>query len=201
MKLRTVLVVALAMLPVLAFAQTKKKKPSTPAIFGTAKYVYVRAQDGDLYNPRLLPEDRDAISNVMNALQAWGRYTVLPSADGAELIFIVRKGRIVSAQAGATVGTPGSGPYQRGPGPGSPGGAATGAPGMGTEASGGNIPGYGVGAEAGPPDDFMEVCMKQPGGDLSGPVWEHTMSDGLNSPDVRLISQLKKAVEKDYPQK
>lgn len=182
MKLRTVLVLALMILPVVGFAQ-KKKKPSTPAIFGTAKYVYVKAEDGDINDPRLLPEDRDAVSNVMNALRAWGRYTLMPTADGAELVFIVRKGHLGSAQMGGTVGNTTASPY------GSPRPAPNSAPGVM------------VGGEAGPPDDFLEVRMRQPGGDLSGPVWERTMSDGLDAPNVPLLQQLKRSVEKDYPQK
>jgi hypothetical protein len=191
MKVRTVLVVALVLLPALAFAQTKKKKPSTPAIFGTAKYVYVQAEDGDMYNPRLLPEDRDAISNVMNKLQAWGRYTLMPTTDGAELVFIVRKGRLASATIGGTVGTPGTGPY------GNPGTGPNGNP----RQTPVGAPGVMVGGEAGPPDDLLEVRIKNPGGDLSGPIWERTMTDGLDAPNVLLLEQLKDAVERDYPQK
>jgi hypothetical protein len=183
MRLRTYLLVALVLLPVLGFAQTKKKKPSTPAVFGNAKYVYVQAEDGDMYNPHLLPEDRDAISDVMNALHAWGRYTVMPSEDGAELVFIVRKGRLGSATVGGTVGNTSTPPY------GSP------------RPPPNQAPGVMVGGEAGPPDDFLEVRMKQPGGDLSGPIWRHTMTDGLNGPKVLLLQALRQAVERDYPQK
>jgi hypothetical protein len=190
MRLRTVLVVALVLLPAVGFAQTKKKKPSVPAVFGNAKYVYVKAEDGDMYNPRLLPEDRDAISDVMNALHAWGRYIVMPTDEGAELVFIVRKGRVASARAGVTVGTqttPGStgaGPY-----PGNP------------RQTGAGVPGTTFGGEVGPPDDFLEVRMKNPGGDLSGPVWQRTMTDGLDAPNVPLLQTLRQAVERDYPQK
>lgn len=209
MRMRTVLVVALVLLPVIGFAQTKKKKPTTPAIFGNAKYVYVQAEDGDMYTPRLLPEDRDAISNVMNALQDWGRYIVLPTADGAELVFIVRKGRLGSANVGGQVGTPGTGPYGTpGTGPyGAPGTGPNGTPGAGpngnprqTQAPFGG-PGVMGGGEVGPRDDFLEVRMRQPDGDLGGTIWERSMSDGLDRPNVPLLDQLKRAVEKDYPQK
>lgn len=202
MKLRTVLVLALMILPVVGFAQ-KKKKTSTPAVFGTAKYVYVKAEDGDMFNPRLLPEDRDAISNVVNALHDWGRYTVMPSPDGAELVFIVRKGRIGSEQAGITTG-PRMGP-NGGAGNGSQGagpfGTQSADPNGTARQSGANVPGLSSNTDAGPPDDFLEVRMKEPGGDLSSPIWERTMSDGLDAPNVRLLDQLKRAVEKDYPQK
>lgn len=191
MKVRTVLVVALLLLPALAFAQTKKKKPTTPAVFGNAKYVFVKAEDGDIYDPRLLPEDRDAISSVNEALRAWGRYTLMPTADGAELVFIVRKGRLGSARVGGTVGTPGTGPY------GTPGNGPNGSPRQPAIGA----PGVMVGGDVGPPDDFLEVRMKNPSGDLSNPIWERSMSDGLDAPSVPLLQQLKNAVERDYPQK
>ncbi len=202
MKLRTVLVLALMILPVVGFAQ-KKKKPSVPAVFGTAKYVYVKAEDGDMFNPRLLPEDRDAISNVMNALRDWGRYTVMPSADGAELVFIVRKGRLASEQVGIAAGprtSPNGGVGNGSQGTGPYGTQSTGPNGTARQ-TGANAPGLSSDTEVGPPDDFLEVRMKQPGGDLSSPVWERTMSDGLDAPNVPLLNQLKRAVEKDYPQK
>ncbi len=182
MRLRAVLVVALLLLPALGLAQTKKKKPSVPAIFGTAKYVFVRAEDGDIYNPNLLPEDRDAISDVLNALRAWGRYTLMPTVDGAELVMIVRKGRLGSMQMSGTVAGPGPGPTR------------------GTSGSTG-APGVGLGGEAGPPDDFLEVRMRNQDGELSGPIWERTMTDGLNGPNVPMLQVLKDAVDHDYPQK
>lgn len=199
MRLRTVLVVALLLLPSLAFAQSKKKKKaSVPAIFSTAKYVYVQAEAGNLYDPRLLPEDRNAISNVMNALRDWGRYTVMPSADGAELIFTVRKGRLGSAGIGAPVGQ-NTGPYSS-PGAGPSGTQSTNPNGAQRQQPAG-MPGVMVGGEAGPPDDFLEVRTRQPDGQLSGPLWEHTMTGGLDAPRVPLVDKLKRAVEKDYPQK
>jgi hypothetical protein len=207
MRWRTVLVAALVLLPALAFAGPKKKKASIPAIFGTAQYVYVTAEAGDLYNPNLLPEDRDAISNVMNALRDWGRYIVMPTASGSELVFIVRKGRVASADVAGGAINPRTGPY------GSPGAGPNSAPQSGPNSSPGTGPtgaqsqvpiglgGVSVGGEVGPPDDFLEVRMRQPGGDLSGPIWEHTMTNGLDAPRVLLLDQLKRSVEKDYPQK
>jgi hypothetical protein len=192
MRWRTVLVAALVLLPALAFAGPKKKKASIPAIFGTAQYVYVTAEAGDLYNPNLLPEDRDAISNVMNALHDWGRYIVMPTASGSELVFIVRKGRVASADVAGGAINPRTGPY------GSPGAGPNSAPQSGPNSSPGTGP---TGAQSQVPDDFMEVRLRQPDGSLSGPIWEHSMTDGLDAPRVLLLDQLKRSVEKDYPQK
>ena len=52
-------------------AHSKKKDPDIPALFRQARYVYVEAVDGDEFNPRLYPEDRQAIADVRHALQAW----------------------------------------------------------------------------------------------------------------------------------
>jgi hypothetical protein len=63
-------------------AQSKKKDPDIPALFRQAHYVYVEAVDGDEFNPRLYPEDRQAIADVRQALQTWNRYTLTIPASG-----------------------------------------------------------------------------------------------------------------------
>ena len=78
-------------------AQSKKKDPDVPALFRQARYVYVEAVDGDAFNPRLYPEDRQAIADVVTALQAWNRYTLATRRQGADLVFVVRKGRVADA--------------------------------------------------------------------------------------------------------
>jgi hypothetical protein len=176
--------VGLLLLPALAPAQSKKKdKKSVPAVFANARYVYVQAEDGDVFNPRLLPEDREAISNVYGALRDWGRYILTPSPDGAELVFLVRKGRVASATIGGTVGPANPPPN------GSPRQNPVGGRGIMT------------GGEVGPPDDLLEVRMTEPDGGLSSPIWEHSMTEGLDAPDVPLLKMLRDAVERDYPQK
>lgn len=182
--------VALALIP--ALANGKDKKKTTPAVFNTARYVYVQAEDGDAYDPNILRADREAIANVQDALRKWNRYTLTVDASNAELISYVRKGRVASGRLGGTVGTPG------GPGPaGTPGTAGESSPFPGQRRS----PGVGTMAEgeAGPPDDFLEVRM-QTGGAISNPIWERSQQDGLDAPKVPLIRQLRDAVEKDYPQ-
>lgn len=188
MKLRTFAIplVALALLP--ALANGKDKKKITPAVFGTARYVYVQAEDGDAYNPTILNVDRQAIANVQDALREWNRYVLTSDPANAELIFYVRKGRLASGRLGPTIGTPGSGgpAGQSSPFPGQP--RSTGA---GTMTEG----------EAGPPDDFFEVKLRTADGVLSTSIWARSQQDGLDAPRVPLIRQLRDAVEKDYPQK
>lgn len=177
-------IVAALLLPAVVFAGDKKKnKKTVPAVFGTARYVYVQAEDGDVFKPGLLEEDRQAIFDVEHALRNWNRYILTIRPAEAELIFYVRKGRLGTATLGAGVGAP-AGPG-RVPGQTGPGMAG---------------PGVMVGGEVGPPDDLLEVRMRGQDGVLSSPIWFRTQTDGLNGPDVPLLSQLKAAVEKDYPQ-
>lgn len=192
MRFRMVLVIAALLLPCLVFAGDKKNKKTVPAVFANAKYVWVKAEDGDAFTPGLLPEDRQAIADVMDALRDWNRYVLTASQDEAELVFIVRKGRLATGRLGGTVGTPG-GPAG-GQFPGQPRGGGQNGPGGPV-----GMPGVGVGAEVGPPDDLLEVRMRNTDGTLSSPVWRRTQADGLDAPQVPLMRTLRNAVEKDYP--
>ena len=42
--------------------------PTFPGTLANARYVYVASYDGDQFNPNLLPEDRNAISAVQDAI-------------------------------------------------------------------------------------------------------------------------------------
>src|ERR1700677_186949 len=94
-------------------AQSKKKDPDVPALFRQARYVYVEAVDGDEFNPRLYPEDRQAIADVRHALRTWNRYALTIRRQDADLVFVVRKGRLAAAEvfAGAHIGSPHSFPH------------------------------------------------------------------------------------------
>jgi hypothetical protein len=93
MKLITSVALALMLAAPLGLAKDKKKKDLS-AVFSTARYVYVQAEDGDVMDPRLFPEDRQAIADVQDMLKDWNRYTVTLSRKDAELVMIVRKGRL-----------------------------------------------------------------------------------------------------------
>jgi hypothetical protein len=182
--MKSTLLLALVLLPTLAFAQNQgKKKHSVPAIFNAARYVWVESMDGDLSTPGLLPADRDAIVAVQNALRDWGRYVLTPDRSDAELIFVVRTGRIAEGKVGGSVGAPNSGPL------GNPN------PGQQQHPTGTGVM---FGGEAGFPDDLLKVVMTS----REGPgtqVWLRTEEGGLASPDVPLFKQLKNAVDHDYP--
>ncbi len=185
MKARPLIFLLLLLIPLSAEAQNKKKHSDVSAAFESARYVYVQAQDGDITRPGLYPEDRQAIGDVLDGLEAWNRYAIVVSKDRADLVFIVRKGRLASVQghgsisAGqAPIGLP---PQNRQPGQ-FPDGDSV-----------------GVGSEVGPADDLLEVFMTNPEGKLLGPIWQREMKDGLDSPSVLLLRQVKDAVERAYP--
>jgi hypothetical protein len=80
---------------VLAISTLAAPKPDTanvPAFPGTlanARYVYVASYDGDQFNPNLLPEDRNAISAVQDAIQNWGKLTLVYRPSEADIIILV----------------------------------------------------------------------------------------------------------------
>jgi hypothetical protein len=145
-----------------------KKNDEVPRIFLMAHYVYVEAIDGDILNPRVLPENRKAIADLQTALQNWKRYIITAKRREAEIVFVVRKGSLASVQGG--VGVQG-GTNQR--------------PGVNA----------GLGAEVGSPDDLLEAYILNPDESLMGPIWRHYLKDGLDPPEMPLFAQFKKAIE------
>jgi hypothetical protein len=166
---------------VLNLAHSKPKKADVPAVFENAKYVYVEAIDGDSLRPGLFPEDRQAIFDVQDSLRQWKRYALTVNRADADLVFVVRKGRLAAAQLQGGI----SGGFR--PQPGSPQASPT----RGTE--------VGVRAEVGPPDDLLRVYIQNEG-ELSAIVWDRSQEGGLDAPGVQLVKQLKAAVERAYPQ-
>src|SRR3984893_14313274 len=65
------------------------KAPTFPGILANARYVYVASYDGDQFDPNLLPEDREAISTVQNAIQNWGKLTIVYRPSEADITILV----------------------------------------------------------------------------------------------------------------
>ena len=189
MKLVSPVALALVMLAPLALAKDKKKE--VPALFNSARYVYVQAEDGDVLNPRLFPEDREAIGNVQDELQDWKRYVVTLRQSEADLVMVVRRGRLLSAQAeggvgiGSRPGPVGNYPENRNPADASNRG------GVSTE--------IGARTEVGPPDDTLRVYAVNPDGSRGAILWSGEMQDGLSAPQMVLVRRLKQQVEHAYP--
>jgi len=166
--------------------QAKPKKPVVPpAIFGQAKFVYVETPDGDAFTPGLLPEDRQAIFDVEKAIRNWNRYELTPRRDQAELIFVVRTGRVATAGAHAGLSTGSHSPNGRV----DPGNTTT---------QGNSI---GGGAEVGPPDDLLFVYIRNSDGKLGTPIWNRSEPDGLRSHSVPLLEEVRTEVDAAYPLK
>lgn len=170
----------LVLVAVLDTAQARTKKPyKLPAAFNQARYVYVEAVDGQEFDPRLNPDDRDAIAAIDKALYDWKRYVPTTRRDEADLIFVVRKGRLAEAGVGVHLGSGRQGvPPASGPLPGN---------------------GVAVGGAVGPPDDLLEVFQPNPNDPRGTLLWLRSLADGLNPPDLLLFKQLKDQVESTYP--
>jgi hypothetical protein len=154
-----------------ACAHAAKSKDTLPPILLSSHFVYVEALDGDQFDPHVIPDDRQAIVNVQQAIQNWNRYIITVKRADAELILLVRKGRIASVQPGVGIG--------------------------GGSESGGrpDVVRGGASGDVGGPDDLLEVCILNPDGSRTGPIWTHTMKDGLAPPDMPLFQQFKQAVD------
>ena len=109
----------------------------------------------EIVSTRILPEDREALENVRQALNEWKRYIITIDARHAEILIAVRSGRLASTRAGVTVISPTAG---RGIGIGPV-----------------------IGAEAGPPNDYLAVYQANDGEE--GPrLSRGDEKDGLASP-------------------
>lgn len=145
------------------------KDNGLPKLVVHAKYVLVTTYFGD--NPasaRIPPEDRQAVSEVEDAVRKWGRYTLVYERENADLILLVRKGRLAGAQEGVGVHL-GTGPLT---------------PSVGSITA----------ADAGDPRDTLAVYRADQGLD-SSPVWRGIETDGLKAPDMKLVSEFKDKVE------
>jgi hypothetical protein len=85
------------MLLAVTFAVAAPKAPATnpqniPAFPGTlvnARYVYVTSYDGDQFDPNVLPEDRQAIATVQNAMEKWGKFIIVYQPHQADIVMMV----------------------------------------------------------------------------------------------------------------
>jgi len=64
--------------------------PPLPKTLANARYVYVEAYDGDQFNPNLLPDDRQAIAAVQDAIQKSGKFTLVYQPDQADIVLRVQ---------------------------------------------------------------------------------------------------------------
>lgn len=92
MKRFSLVAISLILAGVSAMAAPNRSTAKVSAFPGTlanARYVYVASYDGDQFNPNLLSEDRNAIGAVQNAIQEWGKLTIVYRPSEADVIILV----------------------------------------------------------------------------------------------------------------
>jgi hypothetical protein len=65
------------------------KVPAFPGTLANARYIYVASYDGDQFDTNLLPEDRNAITNVQNAIQSWRKLIIVYHPSEADIVVLV----------------------------------------------------------------------------------------------------------------
>ena len=65
------------------------KVPAFPGVLANARYVYVASYDGDQFDQKLLPEDRNAISAVQDAIKKWDKLVIVYRPSEADIIILV----------------------------------------------------------------------------------------------------------------
>lgn len=142
-----------------------------PAVITNATYVAVTTYDGDLLNPELSPEDRQAVLDARQAIEKWGRYKLVYNLNQADLILVVRTANVVKVRGILQKGT------ASGPGAG----------------SGGST--LGVGAEAGDPEDTLSVYSVTQDLKTAPPLWKGRAKNGLRGPQLPLMGEFQSKVE------
>ncbi|HKR29220.1 MAG TPA: hypothetical protein VJT08_02015 [Terriglobales bacterium] len=160
------------------------KAPSIPALVLQARYVslgYETAQGfiaetdfRSFASTKILPDDRQAIANIYDALSKWKRYTITIDPTWADMLIAVRTGRLASGTGGIRVGTGGVDPTT----------------GRRTSTSIGPV----FGAEVGPPDDYLAVYQAEDGREAAR-LWVATQHDGLVGKNPPLFKNFKDEVE------
>ena len=89
MKRAVLIMLVLAVVGAFA-ASSAYSAPPFPKTLINAKYVYVTSYDGDQFDQRLLPEDRQAISSVQDAIQKWGHYVLVYRPENADIVLVVQ---------------------------------------------------------------------------------------------------------------
>lgn len=62
-----------------------------PRLVADARFVYVTSYDGPSWSANVLPEDREAVSDVQDALIKWGKYTVVYEPGRADIVLAVQR--------------------------------------------------------------------------------------------------------------
>ncbi len=169
---------------VLLVLQGYAKAPTLPALVLQARYVALGYETAEGFiaetdfrsfaSTKVMPDDRQAIANIYDALSKWKRYTITIDPADADLLIAVRTGRVASGTGGIRVGTGGIDPTT----------------GRKTSRSIGPV----FGAEVGPPDDYLAVYQADDGREAVR-LWVGTQHDGLVGKNPPLFKNFKDDVE------
>ena len=161
---------SLWLLLVFALAVKAEDKNAIPAVIKNATFVYVTTYSGDVFSSDVTPDDRHALQNVQSAIEQWGRYKLVYNRGEADLVLVVRTGRLAEVKGGVQVGT------QR----------------VGDTTS--RSHGSAIGGEVGDPQDTLEVYMASQG--VTGPpLWRGRAPGGLKAPGMQLMQEFRARVE------
>jgi hypothetical protein len=142
--------------------------------FETANGFLGEWETESFISAKILPQDRQALANLSDALKKWNRYAITIDPQQAELLIAVRSGRLASASGGVRVHTGSIDPTGR--------------------TTGGTAIGPVVGVEAGPPSDYLAVYQANDGAE--GPrLWRKTEDDGLVGKNPTLFESFRTDVE------
>jgi hypothetical protein len=72
-----------------AGANLPQTVPPFPGTLVNARYVYVTSYDGDQFDVNLLPDDRQAIGAVQDAIQKWGKLVLVYEPYQADIVLMV----------------------------------------------------------------------------------------------------------------
>lgn len=162
------------MAPLALSAPPNKKKAALPELLTKAKYVCVVSPEGTAYDANVSALEKRAIADVESALEARRMYEIAPGCQQVELIIVVHKAHngpsapVDTKPLPPKVSIPIGGPAPAPPVP---------------------------GAEAGPPDDSLAVCIPDGYGAPGGSLWQRTQKDGLRPPEMPLVAELKKEIQ------
>jgi hypothetical protein len=187
-------------LPVLA---KNKKKPTLPDLILRAQTVYVVIQP-DAGEPVTDPTaNRNAEDAVEKAIMKWGRFSLVPGSQTADLIIAVRRGHA----AGPTIR---NSPADDRPVVIQPGEAGTRVGGHQGRPPDLSDPGLGAPTNRGPQisnqigssEDSFEVYMGGVDYPLdTPPLWRYMAKDALKAPRVDAVEQFRKAIDESEQQR
>jgi hypothetical protein len=201
-RLPIILVLGLLLTP--AVSAKNKKKPTLPDLILKAQTVYVVIQP-DAGEPLTDPTaNRTAEDAVEKAIMKWGRFSLVPGSQTADLIIAVRKGhasgptirnspaddRPVTIQPNGEGGTRVGGHQGRPP--------DLSDPGLGGLADRGPQ----ISNQIGSSDDSFEVYMVGVDYPLDAPpLWRYMAKDSLKAPRVDAVEQFRKAINESEQQR